>query len=63
MSPSPPDRISRRTFVLHVHERDGTAVLEDVRTGERVRVDGLAGIPAHIVRWLGAPTNRIGGPT
>jgi hypothetical protein len=42
---------SRHSFVVTVHE-DRVAVVEDVQTGARARVDDLACVGAQIGAWL-----------
>lgn len=44
--------LMRRTFVVHVHEPDGSAVLENVRTGEHARVKKLSEIEPKLAAWL-----------
>lgn len=56
----PPDRTatSRRTFLVRVHGGSSCPVLEDVRTGESVRLDGLSEIEGQILLWLAAPAQE-----
>lgn len=42
-----------RSFLLTVHE-PGSAVLEDLRTGQRAHVAELADLGARIADWLAA---------
>lgn len=44
---------TRRTFVVCVHA-DGTTIVEDVRSGERLPVTGLAEVALEIGNWLAA---------
>ncbi len=41
----------RATYVVSVHEPEGSVTVEDVRSGERVRVAGLADVGDQIARW------------
>jgi hypothetical protein len=45
----------RATYVVSVHEPEGTVMVEDVRSGERVRVAGLAEVGDQIARWRARP--------
>ena len=45
---------TRHSFVVTVHE-DRVAVVEDVQTGARARVDDLARVGAQIEAWLTDP--------
>jgi hypothetical protein len=45
---------TRHSFVVTVHE-DRVAVVEDVQTGTRARVDDLARVGAQIGAWLSDP--------
>ena len=47
VSPAP------RSFLLTVHE-PGSAVLEDLRTGQRVHVADLAEVGPRVAGWLDA---------
>jgi hypothetical protein len=42
----------RRTFIVRIHSADGLPIVEDVATGERVRLPGLASIPDELRRRL-----------
>jgi hypothetical protein len=44
----------RRTFVVRVRATDRSVVLEDVQTGERIRLPGVPGIEDRIQTWLDA---------
>jgi hypothetical protein len=46
--------IPRRTFIARCSITDGTVVLENSLTRERVRVRSLSEIPDQIERWLEA---------
>jgi hypothetical protein len=45
---------TRHSFVVTVHEDGRVAVVEDVQTGARARVDDLARVGAQIETWLAA---------
>jgi hypothetical protein len=45
----------RRTFVVNVHDRGRSAVVEDVRTGERIHVDDISRLGRDILLWLANP--------
>jgi hypothetical protein len=51
--------ITRQTFVIQVHDEDGSAVLENVRTQEVVRLHDLAELTPWIERWSN-PTRQEG---
>jgi len=42
----------RRTFIIRVHPPDDLPILEDVATGELIRLAGLASIPHELSRRL-----------
>lgn len=42
----------RRTFIIRVHPPDDLPIVEDVATGELVRLSGLAAIPDELRRRL-----------
>jgi hypothetical protein len=46
---------TRHSFVVTVHEDGRVAVVEDVQTGARARVDDLARVGAQIGAWLTDP--------
>jgi hypothetical protein len=46
---------TRHSFVVTVHEEGRVAVVEDVQTGARARVDDLARVGAQIGAWLTDP--------
>ena len=46
--------VERRTFIVRVHA-DGPPIVEDVATGERVRLPDLASLAAEIERRLERP--------
>ena len=48
---------SRRTFVIRVDGGE-TVLFEDVRNGERVRLDGIASVGDELGRRLGSPSDR-----
>lgn len=53
-----------RSFLLTVHE-PGSAVLEDLRTGQRVHVTELAGLGSQVMTWLegaGRVDHRVDDP-
>jgi hypothetical protein len=43
---------TRKTYVVSVHEHDGPATVEEIRTGRKARLDSLKEIGAQIERWL-----------
>lgn len=45
--------VPRRTFVVQIREPDPGLVVEDVRYGERVRLDELAELPELLEQWMG----------
>jgi hypothetical protein len=45
----------RRTFIVRIHAHDELPIVEDVFTGERVRLPDLASIPDEIERRLEDP--------
>ncbi len=47
---------TRKTYVVSVHEQDGPATVEEVRTGRKARLSSLREIAAQIERWLREPT-------
>lgn len=47
--------IARETFIVQVHEEEGDAVIENVRTRDQVRVRRLSEIGPQIRRWLKDP--------
>ena len=40
-----------RTYVLSVHDEDGNAVLQEVRTGRDARLADLSDVGPQIERW------------
>lgn len=50
-----------RTFLLTVHE-PSSAVLEDLRTGQRVHVAELADLGPQIADWLAATKEHQSSP-
>jgi hypothetical protein len=42
----------RSTYVVSVHEHDGPATVEEVRTGRKARLSSLRGIAGQIEQWL-----------
>ncbi len=50
--PDAAPRMSRHTFVIHVHA-DGPSTLENLGTRERVAVFDLSTVGPTIERWLG----------
>jgi len=50
---------TRHSFVVTVHE-DRVAVVEDVQTGARARVDDVACVGAQIGAWLADPPPAAG---
>ena len=44
----------RAAFLLSVHGPDEPAVLENLRTRERTRINDLEEIPEQVERWLAA---------
>lgn len=48
--------LERRTFIVRVYVHTATPIVEDVFTGEHVRLPDLASIPAEIERRLAGPT-------
>ena len=46
---------TRHSFVVTVHEDGRVAVVEDVQTGARARVDDLACVGEQIGAWLTDP--------
>jgi hypothetical protein len=55
--------VARQTFVVQVHEEDGSAVLENVRTRELVEVSDLAMLGSLIEHWLDeGPSGRERSP-
>ena len=46
----------RNSYVVSVHEHDGPATVEEVRTGRKARLSSLRDIAAQIERWLREPT-------
>jgi hypothetical protein len=55
--------VPRAAFLLTVHRRDAPAVLENLRTRERTRIDDLAEIPAQLERWLASqPAEDVDEP-
>ena len=51
---------SPRSFLLTVHE-PGSAVLEDLRTGQRVHVADLDELGSRVAVWLAAPQANYDG--
>jgi hypothetical protein len=47
--------VERRTFIVRVHAHDAPPTVEDVATGERVRLPNLAAIVSEIERRLAEP--------
>ena len=41
-----------RTFIVRFQQSEGVAVLENVATGERVRLQDLDALGAEVGRWL-----------
>ena len=54
---------TRHSFVVTVHEDGRVAVVEDVQTGERARVDDLARVGAQIETWLLSASRRTSPST
>lgn len=54
---------TRHSFVVTVHEDGRVAVVEDVQTGARARVDDLARVGAQIEAWLLSASRRTSPPT
>jgi hypothetical protein len=54
---------TRHSFVVTVHEDGRVAVVEDVQTGARARVDDLGRIGAQIEAWLVSASRRTSPPT
>jgi len=54
---------TRHSFVVTVHEDGRVAVVEDVQTGARARVDDLARVGAQIEAWLVSAPRRTSPPT
>jgi hypothetical protein len=52
--------LRRHTFIIQVREPDGTPMLENLRTHERVLVRDLSEIGGQIGRWL--EPNALGPP-
>jgi hypothetical protein len=46
---------TRKTYVVSVHEHDGPATVEEVRTGRKARLSSLREIATQIERWLREP--------
>jgi hypothetical protein len=42
----------RNSYVVSVHEHDGPATVEEVRTGRKARLNSLREIATQIERWL-----------
>ncbi len=42
----------RNSYVVSVHEHDGPATVEEVRTGRKARLSSLKDIGSQIERWL-----------
>jgi hypothetical protein len=49
----------RRTFIVLVHAGSDSPTVEDVSTGERVRLGDLAALPQEIERRLGRSTATL----
>jgi hypothetical protein len=54
---------TRHSFVVTVHEDGRVAVVEDVQTGARARVDDLTRVGAQIEAWLVSGSRRTSPPT
>jgi hypothetical protein len=54
---------TRHSFVVTVHEDGRVAVVEDVQTGARARVDDLARVGAQIEAWLLSASRRTSPST
>ncbi len=58
MTTGPPDTTSplvpRHAFLLSVHRAGEPAVLENLRTRERARINDPSEIAGHVERWLEA---------
>lgn len=48
----------RATYVVSIHEPEGTVTVQDVGSGERVRVAGLAEVGDQIAHWRALPRDR-----
>jgi hypothetical protein len=46
----------RNSYLVSVHEHDGPATVEEVRTGRKARLSSLRDIATQIERWLREPT-------
>jgi hypothetical protein len=44
--------LSRRTFMVHVYQADGSIVIEELRSSRRARFDDISGIEDQIEVWL-----------